>query len=141
MTTRVARRCEPGTPVDDSSANTRHMSQSLLTAHDVLHLIFQYLLPPPPIVEGMKVELVSHRWLLDIAVSCKSLSGHALDVLWHTLPSDEPLLYLLDVLGITVLNSNVTGDHEWQGQTTTRSGVSPVRSHSRPMQLYYSPLL
>ena len=53
--------------------------------------------------------LLSPGWLLGIGLLCKSFSAHALDMLWHTLPSDEQLRRLLDVLDLDVSDSETFG--------------------------------
>ena len=69
--------------------------------YDVLFVIFQCLQPSPPIDDDIEDQSTpSLGWLLNIALSCKSLSTHALDTLWHALPSDEPLLRLLEILDL-----------------------------------------
>ena len=69
------------------------------TPHDVLYIIFRYLQSAKSHdIHGVKSQSVfPTSWLLDVALLCKSLSSHALDMLWHTsyilCNSDRPALY------------------------------------------------
>ena len=96
--------------------------------HDVLYIIFRYLQSAKSHdIHGVKSQSVfPTSWLLDVALLCKSLSSHALDMLWHTLPSDEPLLRLLDTLDLEVSSPVTFGE---EPTSVVRSVRSYVRIH------------
>ena len=76
--------------------------RGLSDVHDVLYIIFRYLDPALQETDnhvGISVQAARYT-LANIAVSCKTFSDHALDVLWESLPSDAPLLRLLEILGL-----------------------------------------
>ena len=78
-------------------------SAALAEVDDVLRIIFRCFCPSPELKTsgGFYSVQVARRSLASAAVSCKALSHHALDILWESLPSDTPLLRLMDVLGLT----------------------------------------
>ena len=111
-----------------SQTRTRTLSDA---PHDVLYIIFRYLEPAQSHdTRGVasQSDVPPTSWLLDIALSCKSLSIHALDVLWHTLPSDEPLLRLLDTLDLEVSSPVTFGEDPTSVVRSGRSFVRPFLS-------------
>lgn len=69
---------------------------------DVLYEIFPYLDPDQYTGSGAREV---RRILLASAMTCRNFLSPALDILWRSLPSDEPLLLLLCSLGIAELGS------------------------------------
>ena len=90
---------------EDSPMASVH--RGLSDVHDVLYIIFRYLDPGLQETDSHGGDSAQARWTLaNIAISCKAFSDHALDVLWESLPSDAPLLRLLEILGL------IHDDHE-----------------------------
>ena len=98
--------------------------------HDVLYIIFWYLQSAKSHdIHGVKSQSVfPTSWLLDVALLCKSLSSHALDVLWHTLQSDEPLLRLLSTLDLDVTSPLTSGGGPMSGMRWVKSCVRTLNS-------------
>ena len=72
--------------------------QSLSDVQDILYEVFPYL---DTEYYADQAEIArARKTLLHSALTCKNFAGPALDVLWSSLPNDQPLLELLRMLGI-----------------------------------------
>ena len=88
--------------------------RSILGIHDVLYFIFQYLDPSALHPEDSYQADHLRSSLASAAVTCRALSELALDVLWKTLPCEEPLLQLLDNHGVTAEKSPADNQAAWK---------------------------
>lgn len=85
----------PSSYSNDTREHLRMAQPTILTLSQEVLLRICYWIIPPPRFDASEEFQAMPRALVALALSCRTLSEAALDVLWYALESPWPLLYTL----------------------------------------------